>query len=56
MCGLCGSALAPVGRLLGLRIEVSFVPIYKMLPLWANFDSFVRASDCMTMQFLELHR
>jgi FkbM family methyltransferase len=46
-----------VGRgLLGIRIEVEFVPIYVEQPLWADVDGHLRRAGFVPMAFLETRR
>jgi FkbM family methyltransferase len=41
--------------LLALRVEVSFLPIYKDQPLFADIDQALRRHDLFPMRLLELH-
>ena len=41
--------------LLGLRLEVSFIPIYRNQPLFADIDKFLGAHGFVSMGFMEMH-
>jgi FkbM family methyltransferase len=43
-------------RLLGIRTEVEFVPIYLHQPLWADVDGHLRRAGFVPMAFLETRR
>lgn len=52
---LCGSQRLLRDSLVGLRVEVSFMPIYRNQPLFADIDRFLRHHHFFPMRFLELH-
>lgn len=45
-----------VSRLLGVRTEVEFAPIYREQPLWADVDRHLRGAGFAPMAFLETRR
>lgn len=52
---LSGAQRLLTNALLALRVEVSFVPIYKGQPLFADIDNELRRYGFMPQRFLELH-
>ncbi len=52
---LQGSRRLLEDSLVALRVEVSFIPIYKDQPLFADIDQVLRSYGFSPMRFLELH-
>lgn len=52
---LQGSQALLRDALVALRVEVSFLPIYRNQPLFAEIDQALRQHDFFPMKFLELH-
>ncbi len=52
---LGGSQRLLEDALVALRVEVSFIPIYRNQPLFADIDSALRSFNFLPMRLLELH-